>query len=499
MTKPLLPMGSDWTFPKIEQFNTHIERIGKEYLGIDCYPNQIEIIGAEQMLDAYSSVGMPISYPHWSFGKSFIENKTQYDKGQMGLAYEIVINSNPCIEYLMEENTMPMQALVLAHAGVGHNAVFKNNYLFKQFTDASSIIDYLMFARDFVRECEERYGYEKVENLFDAAHALANYGVDQYTKPEQLSKADQKVANQESEDFTRRQRNELWDTTVPKKTLSDASQEGYFPSEPEDNFLYFFEKYSPVLEEWERECLRIVRKMQQYFHPQRLTKTLNEGFATVTHFNIMNRMYDENLIDESFMLEFLHSHTGVIKQPDFDSPYYSGWNPYALGFAMFQDIRRICEEPTDEDELWFPDLVGQDWKKQQIFAMENFKDESFVQQYLSPEVIRKFGMFNIQDDSRNKFVSVADIHDEDGYFGVREQLASQYNLANGTPQLSILDANIKTNRTLVIQHQMINGVFLNDKVARNMFAHVKRLWGFEVEIVGLSEDGDVLEHLSSSD
>ena len=68
------------------------------------------------------------------------------------LAYELVINSNPCISYLMEENTMAMQTLVIAHAAFGHNHFFKNNYLFRQWTDADSILDYLDFAKDYLDE-----------------------------------------------------------------------------------------------------------------------------------------------------------------------------------------------------------------------------------------------------------------------------------------------------------------------------------------------------------
>ena len=78
----------------------------------------------------------------------------------MGLAYEIVINSNPCIAYLMEENSMTMQALVIAHAAYGHNSFFKNNYLFTTWTSADSIIDYLLFAKNYIAQCEERYGEE---------------------------------------------------------------------------------------------------------------------------------------------------------------------------------------------------------------------------------------------------------------------------------------------------------------------------------------------------
>ena len=59
-----------------------------------------------------------------------------YRKGFQGLAYEIVINSDPCISYIMEENSMTMQTLVIAHAAFGHNHFFKNNYLFQQWTDA---------------------------------------------------------------------------------------------------------------------------------------------------------------------------------------------------------------------------------------------------------------------------------------------------------------------------------------------------------------------------
>lgn len=154
--------GPDWTFELLETYLAEVDRVAKLYR-LDTYPHQIEVITSEQMMDAYSSVGMPINYPHWSFGKKFIETEQAYKHGQQGLAYEIVINSNPCIAYLMEENTITMQALVMAHACYGHNSFFKNNYLFRSWTDASSIIDYLIFARKYITDCEERYGVDEVE------------------------------------------------------------------------------------------------------------------------------------------------------------------------------------------------------------------------------------------------------------------------------------------------------------------------------------------------
>ena len=119
-----LPSGSEWTFEALERYEKAIGREAKAF-GLDTYPVQLEIISSEQMMDAYASAGMPTGYHHWSYGKHFIATEKRYKRGEMGLAYEIVINSNPCIAYLMEENTLTMQALVIAHAAYGHNSFFK--------------------------------------------------------------------------------------------------------------------------------------------------------------------------------------------------------------------------------------------------------------------------------------------------------------------------------------------------------------------------------------
>jgi len=132
--------GSEWTFKDVEAYEIELARVAERYR-LDTYPNQIEIISAEQMMDAYSSTGMPVGYHHWSFGKQFLSTEQRYRRGQIGLAYELVINSNPCIAYLMEENTLTLQALVIAHACFGHNSFFKGNYLFRTWTDASAIVN----------------------------------------------------------------------------------------------------------------------------------------------------------------------------------------------------------------------------------------------------------------------------------------------------------------------------------------------------------------------
>ena len=483
--------GSEWTFELVSRYDEEIGRIAEDFR-LDTYPNQIEVISAEQMMDAYSSVGMPVNYHHWSFGKHFLGVEQRYRRGHMGLAYEIVINSNPCIAYLMEENTMLMQALVIAHAAYGHNSFFKGNYLFQAWTSADAIIDYLLFARNFIRECEQRYGEQEVELILDSCHALMNYGVDRYKRPPRLSAREEEQRLKEREEFLQLQVNDLWRTIPTRDREHKEAENERFPSEPQENLLYFIEKNAPLLAPWQREIVRIVRKVAQYFYPQRQTQVMNEGWATFWHYTIINRLYDEGLINDGYMMEFLHSHTNVVKQPPYYSEHYGGINPYALGFSVMRDIRRICEDPSEEDRRWFPDIAGSDWLTTLDFAMRNFKDESFIAQYLSPRIIRQMKLFSVLDDDRKRKLEVTAIHDDSGYRRVRQALADQYNLGSNEPNIQIYNVNRTGDRSLTLRHTQYNRRVLDQNVDE-MLRHVARLWGFTVRLESVGDDGRVLK------
>ena len=492
----LISSGSDWDFETLAEYDQAIAELAHGKFGLDTYPNQIEVISSEQMMDAYSSVGMPVGYNHWSFGKQFVEVENRYRRGQMGLAYEIVINSNPCIAYLMEENTITMQALVIAHAGYGHNSFFKGNYLFKTWTDASAIIDYLVFARHYLAECEQRHGVTAVEETLDSCHALMNYGVDRYKRPTPISAHEEKRRQRDREEALQRQVSELWKTFPDMQPMVQRREPSRrFPSEPQENLLYFLEKNAPLLEPWQREVIRIVRKMAQYFYPQRQTQVMNEGWANFWHYTLLNELYDQGRVDDGFMLEFLQNHSQVIYQPPFDSPYYSGINPYALGFAMFQDIRRICEAPTDEDRQWFPDIAGSDWLATLKFAMESFKDESFIQQFLSPRLIREFKLFSLMDDSERDYIEINAIHNEPGYQAIRNRLSEQYNLSIQEPNIQVYSADVRGDRSLTLQHLRQHHRPLEADTAQEVLRHLHRLWGFDVHLESV-DNGSVVERLS---
>lgn len=484
-----LSTGSEWTYELLQDYDREIARIARAFK-LDTYPNQIEIITAEQMMDAYASVGMPIGYHHWSYGKHFLSIEKGYQRGQMGLAYELVINSNPCIAYLMEENTIAMQALVIAHACYGHNSFFKNNYLFRMWTSADSIVDYLVFAKNYITECEERYGIDAVESLLDACHALMNYGVDRYQHPAPLSLHEEKIRQQNREIYLQSQINELWRTIPEGKQPNANAHKGRFPSEPQENILYFIEKNAPLLAPWQREIVRIVRKIAQYFYPQRQTKVMNEGWACFWHYTLLNALYDEKLVTDEFMLEILQVHTNVIMQPAYHSPHYSGINPYTLGYHMMQDIKRICEHPTDEDKHWFPYLANTDWLTSLNHAMRHFKDESFIAQYLSPHLMRELRLFQITDDEQQSELHVNAIHDEQGYQRIRESLSRQYNIGTFEPDIQVYSVDADGDRSLTLNYTQYNRVPLGEST-KEVLQHLHTLWKFPIVLRAIDEKDQV--------
>jgi len=512
MAKPrnpkLLFEGSEWTFETMARTYEAIEEVACDDLGLNVYPNQIEIISAEQMLDAYSSIGMPLMYRHWSFGKHYVRDEQLYRKGARGLAYELVINSDPCISYHMEENTMAMQALVTAHAAFGHNHFFKNDYLFRQWTDAGAILDYLEFAKGYVAKCEERHGPAAVEEVLDAAHALMDHGVFRYRRPPRETPEKERARLRERESYEERTFNDIWRTLPPTAggaAPSDAERDLAGRKKrlklPEENLLYFLEKNSPILEPWQREILRIVRHIAQYFYPQKQTKVMNEGCATFVHYTILNALYDRGRITEGAMLEILHNHSSVVFQPAFDDPRYNGLNPYALGLAMMEDIKRICTEPSAEDKAWFPVIAGcGDWRATLREAWANHRDESFIRQFLSPHLIRKMRLFVLTDNETDNHYTVGAIHDERGYEAVRGALARNYDLGTVEPNIQIVDVDLRGDRQLHLHHAVRDGVPLAEKSRDRVLAHVRRLWGYRVSLAGVdAETGKVLYETSTSE
>ena len=444
------------------------------------------------MLDAYASVGMPVIYRHWTFGKQFTRDETQLPQGYMGLAYEIVINSNPCISYLMEENTMTMQALVIAHAAFGHNNFFKGNYLFQQWTDADGIIDYLVFAKDYIARCEERYGIDAVEGC--SMRPRADGPRRRPLSPAPQAEPRGRGAARAEERLrapARRRYNDLW------RTLPDEAQErkrrsrrdGAGPAQAwpaAGEPALFHREELAALKPWQREMVRIVRKIAQYFYPQRQTKVMNEGCATFVHYHILNRLYDHGQLTDGAMLEFLSSHTNVVFQPDFDDRAL--FRPQPLRARLRHDVRHQAHR--DRADGGRPRMVAGDRRQRRLMGTlktvwANYRDESFIAQYLSPKLMRKMRLFKLADQSEAPHYLVDAIHDERGYARVRRALARQYDPGERDPNIQVSDVDLKGSRRLVLTHNLHNDVPLAEDNARAVLGYVADLWGYDVQLLGI--------------
>ena len=435
-------------------------------------------------MDAYASVGMPVNYRHWSYGKEFIANERSYRRGQMGLAYEIVINSDPCISYLMEENTTAMQALVIAHAAYGHNSFFKGNYLFRLWTDASSIIDYLVYARNYIAECEEKYGMQQVEDIARQLPRAAEL------RRRPLPPAEQDLARRGAGAAQRApglradagQRHLAHPAQARPTARARATRLKRFPSEPQENILYFIEKNAPLLEPWQREVVRIVRKIAQYFYPQRQTQVMNEGWATFWHHQLLNTLYDEGHLTDGVMIEWLKSHTNVIFQPPVGHRAYSGINPYALGFAMYTDIKRICEQPDRRGPRLVPEprgnalAAGAAPRDAQLQGRELHRPVPVAQGHPRPAPVR--------DPRRRAPGAPARLGDPRHRRlprSARGAVAPVRPRRRASPTSRCWSVDLRGDRSLTLRHTRHNNRPLHEG-AQEVLKHVARLWGFGVNL-----------------
>jgi stage V sporulation protein R len=479
--------GSEWTMDDLLTIEQMCARHAQRY-ALDTFPNQMEVITSEQMLDSYVSSGLPVNYGHWSFGKQYLIESGKYRAGANALAYEIVINTNPCIAFLMEGNSLAMQALVIPHACFGHNSFSKSNYLFTQWTQPEAVLDYMLFARNYIADCEERHGATQVEQTLDALHALRDQGLDKYKRPRKLDTRKERAEQAKRlADAKEAMRQGEYYSVVPHAPKS-ADATPTFPAEPEENLLYFIEKHAPKLEPWQRELARIVRKIAQYFYPQRQTQVMNEGWATFWHHRLINDMYDAGQIDQGILLECLHSHTNVIRQPD-----YAPLSPYALGFAAWNEIKRVCESPTDEDREYLPGIAGKDWLETFHDVMRNYRDESFLLQFLTPKLVRDFRFMNIQTSEGLDHWIVSDTAGSDGFKAIRTQLAASYRLESYLPEMSVVRYGRDSDRKLTLQHQSYNGRLLLDDEAEQSLKHLRWLWGFDVSLEAVDQNGKTLK------
>lgn len=474
--------------------------IAVEKYELDILPNDIEIIRADQMLDAYTTTGLPDSYRHWSFGKRRTAEERKYDANKH-LAYEIVINSSPCLAYCMDTNTPLLQLIVIAHASYGHNTVFKNNYLFRDFTDTANILVDNQRMRDYVAECEKKYGWQEVSRLLDFCHAL------QFIDSADTVKTDgpraSEIAKRRKEQILQHHlngpRQSVFNINANDNRAESDPARGLHHDHGEKNILGFMADHAPHMPEWKRNIMRMRSRLSQYFKPQMMTKVLNEGMATFTHDKILTTMRDIGLIDFGMYTEYGQINEGVLYQQSAIRTVDVGgqkvdillevpMNPYTLGLKILREIERICKNPTEEDKKWFPHFAGDpDWLAMVKHAVFSSNDETFIHQYLSPQAMRDLKLFAVKDVPGQQLAEATAITAGEGFQRIRERLARDYRLYELLPDISLYDYQEKTDRCLILRHKVFENKVLDAKDAKMILEMMHAEWEHPIVIESVDE------------
>lgn len=451
-------MAAPYSIEDLEKWNERILELVRQF-GLNTYNQEFEICDYEQMLSYMVYSGMPSHYPHWSYGKSFEKTKTLYDYGITGLPYEMVINSNPAIAYLMRDNTLALQILTMAHV-YGHNDFFRNNFTFRTIRAEFTIETFKTHA-DRVRQYVEdpSIGLEKVERILDAAHALSmqcqrNLSIRKETPEEQQEKR-----LRESE-------------PSPDPFRSIHRPKEYAPPDlnkvplyPDEDLLLFIRDHNPRYAEWERDLLTIVHEQAQYFIPQIETKIMNEGWASFWHKRIMDALD----LPQGIRLEFMVRHNQVL------CPSPGNINPYHVGMKIWEDIEKRWNHPSAEDEKEFgaPKKNG----AEKLFEVREVdRDVSFIRRFLTEELVRELKLFEYQMRGNERVVSR--VADKENWESIKETLIR--NVGMGTiPAIKVEDADFNKNRSLFLRHDH-DGRDLHLEYAEKTLQYLYQLWGREV-------------------
>jgi stage V sporulation protein R len=432
---------SDWSMEDLQEWDTKICKLGKK-LGLDWYPIEYEICDYKEMIGHMAYTGLPTHYRHWSYGKSFDRIQTEYNLGMSGLPYEMIINSNPSISYLMTENPMPTHLLTMAHC-VGHSDFFKNNRMFSE-TRADTVISRFKAASKRVKKYIEdpNIGVDKVEKVLDACHTIRY----QVPRSPGIKRRDHKELKKYYENLIRNDQTGWW-------TNFDLSK---VPLEPDTNLLAFIAEHNRFLSEWERDLINIVEQESLYFIPQACTKIMNEGWACMIHEKIIKMLK----IPDDYHLSFIRLHNQVVR------PHLGRINPYHLGYKIFKHI----EEKEGFEEC--------------LRVRETHNDETFIKSYLNEELCVELNLFSFSFNQRLGYNSITETSGKDTWRTIRDDLIKNIGL-NAVPV--ILVQNLEPDGTLVLRHEH-DGRDLELSEARKVFEYINDLWQGEVRFTTVIEE-----------
>lgn len=443
-------------------------------MGLDPFPVHFEMVPASIMYE-FGAYGLPGRFHHWSHGKAYYRMKMQYDYG-LSKIYEMVINTNPSYAFLMENNQLVQQKLVVAHV-LGHCDFFKHNVYFRHTN--RSMVETASLNADRIRQYEFQHGTHAVEEFLDAV-----LSIQEHIDPHLTFRRGDSQATREQDGPARAGSpyDDLWSLGSEarqerERQAQDAERRrrapARIPPEPEKDLLSFLMQYAPDLEDWQRDTISIVRSEMLYFVPQMQTKVMNEGWASMWHARIMREL---DLTDEEFT-EYANLNAGVV------SPHRRSLNPYHLGLKMLEDIERRWDNPTEEERVKLGRQPGQGRAKLfEVRELEN--DVSLIRNYLTRELVDDLDLY-LYERQGNEWVIV-----EKDWQKVRDGIVAE--MTNfGNPVILVEDGDYRRNRELYLKHNY-EGRALDFPYAEKTLQYLYQLWRRPVHLETVIDEESTL-------
>jgi stage V sporulation protein R len=455
---------------ELREWIRKIETYARSY-GLDFFPVVFEMVDFNEMNEVASYGGFPVRYPHWRFGMQYQYMEKSYSYG-LHKIYEMVINNNPCYAYLLDNNKMVDQKMVVAHV-YAHCDFFKNNAYFSHTN--RRMIDEMANHGNRIRSYAARHGAEPVEDFIDLCYSLENL-IDPHSVFLQGNGA-APDEDAETGDVPKLKSKGYMDSYInPPEYIeqrrveleAQRQKEGRFPAQPEKDILMFLLQFAPI-PNWKRDILSIVREEAYYFAPQAQTKIMNEGWATYWHTKIMT----EKCLNDSELIDYADHQSGTLGvQP-------GQINPYKLGYELYKDIEfrwntgRFGKEYEECDDLharenWNLD-VGEGMEK--IFQVRSiYNDMNFIDDFLTDEFCRANKLFTYRHNEKSGAYEI----DERSSEKIKEKLL--FSLTNlGHPYITVEDGNYENRGELYLKHRH-DGVDLRVDYARATLERLYQIW-----------------------
>jgi len=478
--------------PHLEEHRIRIQEIARGY-GLDFFETVFLMCDYEEinMLAAYG--GFPTRYPHWRFGMEYLEMDKGYEYGLQKI-YEMVINTNPSYAYLLDNNTIMDQKLVMAHV-FGHVDFFKNNAWFKGTN--RKMLDQMANHATRVRQYIDRYGHSDVEQWIDVCLSVDNL-IDPHSvhiKREREWSPAQLEAVELEDGVHKLPAKKYMDKYInPPAFLEEQRQKREderkklrkFPEEPQRDVLLFMLRYAN-LPAWKADILHIIREEAYYFAPQGQTKVMNEGWASYWH----TRMMTHDILEPSEFIEYADHHSGTVATRP------GQFNPYKLGMELFRHIERRWDrgqfgkawvdcEDYQKRRSWDTGAMMGRKKLFEVRAVHN--DITFIDEFVTEDFVREQGLFTWEfDKNTNEYV----ISSRD-FFEVKQKLL--FMLSNrGQPRITVSNGNFGNRGELVLSHTF-EGMDMQLQWAEKTLKNIVKIWGRPVHLETIIDGKPVVLH-----